>query len=220
MSPVGIIIDIVIVLFMMICVLIGYKRGLIKVGIRLFALIFAILLSIILYKPIAVLIMNKTQVDENISNTIYSKIQDKDLYNVTEEDKKSNKLLLLGEDYIKQAIDEKKSDVARFVSDSLAVTIVEISTFVCLLIIFRILLLILNLLADFIGNLPIIKQFNKTGGIIVGFIEGIVIVYTVFAVLYLIDPFAGNGNISSTIDKTFLGKTIYENNIIVTKIAK
>ena len=120
----GIAIDIFIVLFMMLSIFIGYKRGLIKVGIRLFALIIALLLTIILYKPIARVVMDKTQLDENISNTIYSKISDKDFNNISDQDKKENKLLLIGEDYIKQAIDEKKSDVARFVSDSLAVTIV------------------------------------------------------------------------------------------------
>ena len=216
----GIAIDIFIVLFMMLSIFIGYKRGLIKVGIRLFALIIALLLTIILYKPIARVVMDKTQLDENISNTIYSKISDKDFNNISDQDKKENKLLLIGEDYIKQAIDEKKSDVARFVSDSLAVTIVELAIFISLLVVLRIILIIMNLLADFIGNLPIIKQFNKVGGFIVGLLEGIVIVYAVFAICFLLDPFAGNGNISKTIQSSTLGEMIYDNNIIVNKIAK
>ncbi len=216
----GIAIDIFIVLFMMLSIFIGYKRGLIKVGIRLFALIIALLLTIILYKPIARVVMDKTQLDENISNTIYSKISDKDFNNISDQDKKENKLLLIGEDYIKQAIDEKKSDVARFVSDSLAVTIVELAIFISLLIVLRILLIIMNLLADFIGNLPIIKQFNKVGGFVVGLLEGIVIIYAVFAICFLLDPFAGNGNIGKTIQSSTLGEMIYDNNIIVNKIAK
>jgi uncharacterized membrane protein required for colicin V production len=216
----GIAIDIFIVLFMMLSIFIGYKRGLIKVGIRLFALIIALLLTIILYKPIARVVMDKTQLDENISNTIYLKISDKDFNNISDQDKKENKLLLIGEDYIKQAIDEKKSDVARFVSDSLAVTIVELAIFISLLIVLRILLIIMNLLADFIGNLPIIKQFNKAGGFVVGLLEGIVIIYAVFAICFLLDPFAGNGNIGKTIQSSTLGVMIYDNNIIVNKIAK
>lgn len=216
----GIAIDIFIVLFMMLSIFIGYKRGLIKVGIRLFALIIALLLTIILYKPIARVVMDKTHLDENISNTIYSKISDKDFNNISDQDKKENKLLLIGEDYIKQAIDEKKSDVARFVSDSLAVTIVELAIFISLLVVLRIILIIMNLLADFIGNLPIIKQFNKVGGFIVGLLEGIVIVYAVFAICFLLDPFTGNGNIGKTIQSSTLGEMIYDNNIIVNKIAK
>ena len=188
----GIAIDIFIVLFMMLSIFIGYKRGLIKVGIRLFALIIALLLTIILYKPIARVVMDKTQLDENISNTIYSKISDKDFNNISDQDKKENKLLLIGEDYIKQA----------------------------LLVVLRIILIIMNLLADFIGNLPIIKQFNKVGGFIVGLLEGIVIVYAVFAICFLLDPFTGNGNIGKTIQSSTLGEMIYDNNIIVNKIAK
>lgn len=216
----GILIDSLIVLTMMLFVFIGYKRGLIKLGIRLFALIIAIFLAVILYKPIAGIIMNKTRVDENISDSIYYKIQDKDLSSLSEEDKKQNKLLFLGEDYINQAIEEKRGDATRFVADSLSVTIVETSTFISLFIALRIVLIVLNLLADVIGSIPIIKQFNHTGGVLVGFIEGIVIINVLFAFLYLINPFVANGNIGNALDQTFMGKIMFENNIIVNKIAK
>ena len=209
-----------IVLFMALCTFIGYKRGLIKLAIRFCALVLAIVLTIILYKPIAGVIMNKTELDENISEAIVSKIQHKDLENISDEDKKENQLLVLGENYIKQAIEEKKEDAVKFVADSLTVSIVETLTFISLLLIIRIILIILNLFADILGNIPIIKQFNKAGGTIVGLIEGTIIVYSLFAVLSLISPFVGNNDIESNVNKSFLGKMVYKNNIIVNTIGK
>lgn len=216
----GILIDVGIVLFMALCTFIGYKRGLIKLAIRFCALVLAIVLTIILYKPIAGVIMNKTELDENISEAIVSKIQHKDLENISDEDKKENQLLVLGENYIKQAIEEKKEDAVKFVADSLTVSIVETLTFISLLLIIRIILIILNLFADILGNIPIIKQFNKAGGTIVGLIEGTIIVYSLFAVLSLISPFVGNNDIESNVNKSFLGKMVYKNNIIVNTIGK
>ena len=208
----SIFIDVGIILFIALCVFIGYKRGLIKLAIRLCALVLAILLTMIFYKPIAGIIINNTQIDENISNTIYDKIKDKDLENITKEEMKENKLLFLSENYISEAIAEKKDDITKYVADNLAITIVETITFMCLLTVLRIIFMILYLFSDFIGNIPLIKQFNEAGGIVVGLIEGIVITYCVFAVMFLINPFVGNG--------AFLGRTVYENNIIVNTIAK
>ena len=216
----GILIDIGIVLFMALCIFIGYKRGLIKLAIRFCALILAIVLTVVLYKPVAGTIMANTELDENISEVIVSKIQNENLENISELDKKENQLLFLGENYIKQAIEEKKEDIAKFVADSLTISIVETLTFISLLLIIRIFLIILNLFADVLGNMPIIKQFNKMGGTIVGIIEGTIIVYSVFAVLSLISPFTENNNIESNINKSFLGKMVYKNNIIVNTIVK
>lgn len=216
----SIFIDVGIILFIALCVFIGYKRGLIKLAIRLCALVLAILLTMIFYKPIAGIIINNTQIDENISNTIYDKIKDKDLENITKEEMKENKLLFLSENYISEAIAEKKDDITKYVADNLAITIVETITFMCLLTVLRILFMILYLFSDFIGNIPLIKQFNEAGGIVVGLIEGIVITYCVFAVMFLINPFVGNGDIENAINGSFLGRTVYENNIIVNTIAK
>ena len=51
-------------------------------------------------------------------------------------------------------------------------------------------------------------------------IEGTIIVYSLFAVLSLISPFVGNNDIESNVNKSFLGKMVYKNNIIVNTIGK
>ena len=216
----GFIIDIIIILTMILFIYMGYRKGLIKVAISFLSVIISIIIALILYKPIASQIMASTQLDENISNTIYSKIENIDFQNISEEEKNNNGIIKFAENYINEAISNSVENTGRYISDSLSITIVEILTFILLLIILRLLLIVLNLLGDVVGNLPIIKQFNKSGGIIYGIIEGFVIINVILAILYVANPIISNGQIEENIQKSNLGKIIYENNFITNTIIK
>ena len=62
----GIAIDLVLIFIILLNVFIGYKRGLIKVAFSIFAFLIALIATLILVKPISYLIINNTQIDENI----------------------------------------------------------------------------------------------------------------------------------------------------------
>lgn len=216
----GTIIDISIILIILAFTYIGYRKGLIKVAISFFAIIISIIIALILYKPIAKEIMNNTQLDENISHTIYSKIENIDFENINKDEKENNAILKITETYIDDAIDNATSNIAKYVSDSLTITIVEIITFIGLIIVLRILLLLLNLLSEFISNLPFIKLFNKSGGIIYGILQGIFIVYIIFAIIYIINPIYEPEKLQKAINESKIGIIVYENNFIVDTISK
>ncbi len=216
----GMIIDIVAVLIMLLFTYIGYKRGLIKVAISFLSVIVSILIALVLYRPVAQQIAKSTQIDEKISDTIYSKINYIDFNNMTEEEKSSNGIIAIAEKQIKEAIENSAEDAARYVADSLTLTIVEGISFIGLLILLRIILLVLNLFADFIGNLPIIRQFNKSGGLVYGIVEGLLVLNLILAMAYIINPIWGEGKIQETVEKSTLGKILYEKNIIINTILK
>lgn len=216
----GILIDISIIIIMLICVFVGYRKGLIKVAIRFLAFIVAIILTMILYRPIANSVIENTEIDENINEIIYSKIKDIDFNNISEEDKNQNEIIKIAENYIEEGLQKGTENTAKYVSESLSRTIVEAIVFIALLIAIRIALIVLNLLADIIGGLPIIKQFNKSGGIIYGVIEGFIIINCIFALLYIINPIYKDGEIKENIDQSNIGKIVYENNFIINTIIK
>ena len=62
----GIIIDIILVLFVLGSVYLGYKKGLVKVAVSLVAFIAAIIITVLLYRPIADLIIKNTDWDEKL----------------------------------------------------------------------------------------------------------------------------------------------------------
>lgn len=216
----GILIDFLVIAIMLLCIFIGYKRGLIKVAVKIVAIVVSIIFALIFYRGIASLIINATTIDDRICDSIYEKIKDVDFTNVNDEEKENNAILKISGKYIDEAINNSKDDVARYVAQQLTLTIVQIISFIIFLIIVRLICLGLNVVADVIGNFPIIKQFNISGGIVYGIIEGFLIVNLVFAVLYILNPICLDGKIEESIEKSRLGNMVYENNVIVDIIMK
>ena len=169
----GIVIDCLVVLVMASCIFVGYKKGLMKVAINFIAIFLSIILALILYKPVANFIVNNTELDEKINSGVYEKIKDEDFYNLSDEAKDKNGLLQISDKYINEAIQSSKDNVAQYVSDRITETIINGIAFVIVVIALRVVLIFLYLLSDVIASLPIIKQFNKSGGILYGVIEGL-----------------------------------------------
>ena len=67
------IVDIIIIAIMALSIFLGYKKGLVKLGIGLCAGIIAIAISLILYRPITNIVINTTNIDENIEQQIIEK---------------------------------------------------------------------------------------------------------------------------------------------------
>ncbi len=216
----GIVIDCLVVLVMASCIFVGYKKGLMKVAINFIAIFLSIILALILYKPVANFIVNNTELDEKINSGVYEKIKDEDFYNLSDEAKDKNGLLQISDKYINEAIQSSKDNVAQYVSDRITETIINGIAFVIVVIALRVVLILLYLLSDVIGSLPIIKQFNKSGGILYGVIEGLFFINLVFAILYVLNPVCLNGKIDEAVQKSNLGKLAYNDNIIINMIGK
>lgn len=216
----GIVIDCLVVLVMASCIFVGYKKGLMKVVINFIAIFLSIILALILYKPVANFIVNNTELDEKINSGVYEKIKDEDFYNLSDEAKDKNGLLQISDKYINEAIQSSKDNVAQYVSDRITETIINGIAFVIVVIALRVVLILLYLLSDVIGSLPIIKQFNKSGGILYGVIEGLFFINLVFAILYVLNPVCLNGKIDEAVQKSNLGKLAYNDNIIINMIGK
>ena len=66
----GIVIDIILVLIEALSAFLGYKKGLVELGAKLFAGIIAIVITLIIYKPVGNIVIKNTSIDEKIENTI------------------------------------------------------------------------------------------------------------------------------------------------------
>ena len=65
-----------------------------------------------------------------------------------------------------------------------------------------------------IAKLPVIKQFDKLGGVIYGILEGIIIIYLTLAIISFIAPIIGE-NIITAIDESMVGSMLYNNNLLL-----
>lgn len=204
----AILIDLLLVSIIALFVLIGYKQGLVKSAIKILSFFIAVIISLILYKPISNTIIVHTSLDDTIKNIIVEnvKIEEKkeEDSNVIKENL-SNKIIVGANNTIEEA------------ANSFAVKIIELGVILLLYLVTRLVLRFISALTDLITNLPILKQINKTGGIIYGFLKGIFIIYAILGIIYLISPIISK-NAFDIIDSTIITKEIYNNNILLTLI--
>ena len=60
----------------------------------------------------------------------------------------------------------------------------------------------------------------KTGGLIYGVIKGFLLVYLILAILSVISPLVSSWGIMNAVEDSYLGSTMYNNNIILNLIIK
>lgn len=212
----GIVVDIIILALIALSIFIGYKRGLIKCAINVLSFFIAILVVILLTTPISNLIINNTKIDDNIKTTILEKI---DFNDVTAEDLKLNENNSnspeVVRDYINDLTKGATDNVADVLAENISIMIINIAVAIILFIGTKFALMFVKVLADIVGKIPLIKQFNKAGGIIYGVASGIVRVYLILAVISIIVPVLANGSIIDAINSSMIGKVMYNNNILL-----
>lgn len=188
----GIIIDIILVAILLLSTFLGYKKGLVKLGTKLFAGIIAIIVTIVIYKPVANMIINNTQIDNKIENAIIENTS-----NLINEDSQ------ITENITNQILPEQAKNISK--------SIVYAMTVIVLFIFVKIALSIVISLADFVANLPILKQFNEVGGIIYGIIRGVLIICICIIFIGIFIKINPDSLLNNQIQSSYLTKAIYEN---------
>ena len=188
----GLILDGVIVLFILLSAFLGYRKGLITLGIQLVAFIVALIIGLILYRPIAGIIINSTQIDENLQSTIQANIED------MEENNDNN--------IVKGIVEQGSREIA--------INIIYGVTLLILFIIARIVLIFISALANLVAKLPILKQFNKIGGVIYGVLRGMIITYAILMIISLIITLNPKSSIADVLNDSYLAKSMSTYNIL------
>ena len=215
----GILVDLVIISIIISNAFWGYRRGLVNVIFQVLAFIVSLLIMFVLYKPVANTIMNATSLDETLSEAIASNLtgttlEDGNLINA-EQSNISTSVVELINSFVTEALNRAESDVVGYVSNQLARMVIYTGTMLLLFIVSRALLVLVRLVGELIGNLPIIKMFNKSGGLIFAVIKGFVIAYAILAILSVLSPIISQFGIISAIHDSTFGSAMYNNNILL-----
>ena len=198
----GIIIDGIIILFIILSVFLGYRKGLVELAIKLCAFLIAIVITFILYQPISNLVINTTSIDETIENAILEKAND-----VMEGEE--------GDDELSEEIKQEETQgLLPEAARELAINIVRGGVIILLYILIRIALRFVTALANLVAKLPILKQFNKAGGAIYGALRGIVLIYVCLLIIGIFGQINPENTLHKNIQNSYLGKAMYENNVL------
>lgn len=208
----GILMDFIIIAILVLSIIMGYKKGLINVVFNIFAFFMALIATIILYRPVANIIINNTEIDDKIKSAIINNTTEE---KQSEESSSNTGMQKYIEDAIKNTADEAKSQVIETIANTVSIRVVEILTSIILFIVIRAVLIVLKVFTQAIANLPLIKQFNELGGVVYGIAKGLIIVYIILTIMYFVVSINGKGNIAEAINNSYITKILYNNNIIV-----
>jgi hypothetical protein len=213
----SLIIDLIILAFVLLCVFFGYKKGLTKCVIKILAFVIAIVIAAIFFKPISNMVIEKTQIDDNIKNSIISLVQNdvEETGKVSEETDLPQSMVNYINESIDNSINEVKTTVVENAADQISKTVINVGVAIILFILARIALIFVSALSSIITDLPIIKQFDKIGGIAYGLIEALVIIFIILAIISFISPMIEGSGLIVAINKSILGSALYNNNLLL-----
>lgn len=211
----GLVFDIILIGIIALNIFICYKKGLVKLAVGLIAVITSIILAIMLYKPVSNLIIRNTEFDDNIEKAI---IENFTTENVETTDDDNDGFTKYIEKYVDDAVNKTKNEIVVEAAEVIAVKVINICVIIGIFIVARIALILLTFVADIITELPILKQFNKAGGILYGIIKALLIIYVITAILFFIVNTTGNIAISDAVTSSFITKLFYSHNLLLTII--
>ena len=218
----GIIIDLIILALIVLSVFLGYKKGLAKSLIKILSFFIAIIIAAVFYKPVANLVIEKTLIDENIKESVINIVKDdiEETGEVKEDTNLPETMVNYINDSVKNAVNDTKDKIVENVADGIATTAINVGSAIALFIVVRIALLIVSLLSNILTDLPLIKQVDKTGGIIFGLLRAIIFISIIFAIISFISPLIEDTGIVTMINNSFVGSLLYNNNLLLKIIFK
>ena len=218
----GILVDLVIISMLISNAFWGYRKGLVSVVFKIITFIISLLIVFVLYKPVSQSIINSTELDEKLAIALEENLTgltidegSNEVFTVTGTNTVSEGMVELIESFVKEALETSAANPVRYVANKLSVFMIQTGTFLLLFILSRGVLLFVRFAAELIANLPIIKMFNKSGGLIYGILKGFFMIYLILAVFSLISPIIYEYGIIQSILDSSLGSNMYNNNLIL-----
>ncbi len=213
----SIIIDLIIVGILAISIFFGYKKGLTKCVIKILSFIIAIVVAAILFKPVSNFIIQNTEIDDNIKQAVVNLVADDVAEDgkVKEDSNLPKAMVNYINETVENAVEEAKNNMILVAAEGIANVTINVGVAILLFIVVRIALIFVSALSSIITDLPIIKQFDKAGGILYGALKAFVIIFVVLALISLISPMIEQTGIIVAINKSFIGSILYNNNILL-----
>ena len=195
----GIVVDFIIVAIILLSTFLAYRKGLITLAIQLVAVVIAIVLTLLLYKPVSNVIINGTGIDETIQNAILEEANDI----MTNEEKGAN-----------QVVETIQNNMLPETARAISINIIEGTVILVLYIVIRIALKFVTAIANLVSKLPVLNQLNQLGGIIYGILRGVLIVYILLLLVNLSGEIEPQNHVYTAVEESYIGKMMNENNIL------
>lgn len=215
--------------------IVAFQRGFIKTLFSFVSLIVTVIITKYIYPYFSGFLMKTTGVFDGIKNSVMKLF---DLDNIGQEiispqqqinyindlplPKQLKSMLIANNN--NEIYDIFNIDhIGEYVGSIIASLAINIISFLVVFIIVTIILRIVINILDLVSKLPVLNQINKMGGLILGLLMGVTIVWILCLLISLLSTNASFTNLILMMQKSPITRFLYENNIlldIVTNISK
>lgn len=210
------VLDIIIIVLVIGAVILGNKKGFIKIASGLVTFLIAFVIAYIFANNVADYIRYDTGVGNKIEQSISTSISSA-LDKENKEDKKeeTSKLSEMFGDKINEIVESNKDNTSVVITNYAFTGIGFVATFVVV----KLVLIVATIMLDGVFNLPVLKSFNKLGGIIASVILLLLKIWIVLAIIHFVSPMEFMQGIVKAIDSSVITSMLYDHNILVTLIS-
>ncbi|MEI6131699.1 MAG: CvpA family protein [Bacillota bacterium] len=218
--------DFLVIIVILIFAIIGFKTGLVMTLYRFAAMIISFWLALQLH-PVVTKFLMGTPVYNVIKDSIHSPISSK-ISGVSSISLKDGMSKLGLPDFLTSWIGGNNSgldvkDAAADVVNKITVSLSEIAVKIIAVIVVFILAFIVLLIAKrflkALVKLPVIKQFDKLLGTLIGALSGVIVAYLLCAAIIIFGNSLSTG-IQKDVDKSFVSKYFIKDNFVVSILSK
>lgn len=221
--------DITVFIIIAAFMVIGLKNGFLYSVFRLVSYVLSVFFAVKFY-PVLSNMLQETVLYTNIKTAVINGIIKRQSVSVSTAKGGSTQSIIDGlklPGFIKDSINEKVIEQDIFgvnkildaVGSEIAMLVINILSVILIYVIIRVALVFIKVIIKTISKLPVFRQLDKTGGIILGAIEGILVVYILCAVLILFSAFPKFESTIDSIEDSKFANYFYQNNFIVSWIA-
>lgn len=214
----GLVVDLIILGILAICVLLGYLKGLTGALLKIVSFVLALVIAFVLFKPVSNFVIQNTNWDENLEASIREIVVKEEATTDEEQDVEQGMPEVIT-DYINTTVENAANDAKEAIVDAtarnVALTIINVATWIALFLVARIALILVKGLANILTSLPVIKQVDKLGGVIYGAIEALVIIYGLLAIVSFVSPMIQHSYLITGIQSSHIASFMYNNNLLL-----
>ncbi|MBS7298419.1 MAG: CvpA family protein [Eubacteriales bacterium] len=224
--------DLVIIGIITASVLVSKRRGFLKSSYTVLSLIISVVLIVTLQQPfteylsssaLGLTVREKVQIQ--VMGTAEAEMESISGEEDSETAKKVGEIMglpsflmdFLDEKLEKQteAVETMKNNTLEVLTETVTEVILKIISIILLFLAVRLGVFLILRLLDLVFKLPVLSSVNSFLGIVVGALNGLLIVYIICAVMTLLAPTESLSVISETVDKTLITKFFYDNNLLI-----
>lgn len=196
----------------------GYMRGFIRIVLSMVALLATFILAALLTVPVSKMVATATSFDESIEESVGELVAECEVVDISSISNMNLPKQI--EDVIVEGATEAVEGFNEYVVTAVSDLILKAIVFFVLIIVIYILVRIVIFMLDFISKLPVINSINKTGGLVVGLVQGLLLVWIGCLIVTAFSDKAWAQETFAQINANPFLTFIYNNNLITFFITK